>query len=90
MVISGHILRRLAQDFVEQTCLCPTCLETVARLTREYCDPERAVAEIQQTLERRASAQEDYYFEDGNVVFTAAYHLKRGTCCGNRCRHCPF
>ena len=51
MVISGHIPRRLAQDFVEQTCLCPTCLETVARLTREYCDPERAVAEIQQTLE---------------------------------------
>src|SRR5208282_5685119 len=34
IVISGHILRRLAQDHLEQTCLCPTCLETVARLTR--------------------------------------------------------
>lgn len=33
---------------------------------------------------------EDYYLEDGRVVFTAAYHRRRGTCCGNRCRHCPF
>lgn len=23
-------------------------------------------------------------------VFTAAYHLKRGACCGSGCRHCPF
>lgn len=27
---------------------------------------------------------------DGRVVFTRAYHLRRGTCCGNRCRYCPF
>jgi hypothetical protein len=33
---------------------------------------------------------EDYYFEDGLFVMTAAYHKKRGTCCGNRCRWCPF
>ena len=31
-----------------------------------------------------------YYFENGLMVFTEAYHLKRGHCCGNRCRHCPF
>ncbi|GAC1568128.1 MAG: hypothetical protein NVS2B3_10080 [Vulcanimicrobiaceae bacterium] len=31
----------------------------------------------------------DYYLEDGLLVFTAAYHLKRGRCCGHRCRHCP-
>jgi len=24
------------------------------------------------------------------MVFTAAYHLKRGYCCGNGCRHCPY
>jgi hypothetical protein len=91
IVISGHILRRLARDLPEQTCLCPTCLETVARLTREYCDSERAVAEIYKTVERSASAQEDYYYlENGNIVFTAAHHLKRGTCCGNGCRHCPY
>lgn len=32
----------------------------------------------------------DYYFENGLVVFTAAYHLRRGYCCGSGCRHCPW
>jgi len=33
----------------------------------------------------------DFYFnEDGLMVFTAAYHLKRGTCCKNKCKHCPW
>ncbi|WP_161599217.1 DUF5522 domain-containing protein [Algoriphagus machipongonensis] len=34
---------------------------------------------------------EDYYInEDGLMVFTATYHLKRGYCCGNGCKHCPY
>jgi hypothetical protein len=34
---------------------------------------------------------EDFYYnEDGCIVFTEAYHLQRGYCCGNGCRHCPF
>ncbi len=33
----------------------------------------------------------DYYIdENGLLVFTAAYHLKRGYCCKNGCRHCPY
>lgn len=32
----------------------------------------------------------DFYYERGLVVFTAAYHLKRGYCCNSGCRHCPF
>jgi len=32
----------------------------------------------------------DYYFEGPLMVFTAAYHLKRGACCGSGCRHCPY
>ena len=35
-------------------------------------------------------APEDYYMENGLMVFTAAYHLKRGSCCGSGCRHCPY
>lgn len=31
-----------------------------------------------------------YYLENGAVVFTALFHLKRGACCGNGCRHCPY
>jgi hypothetical protein len=26
----------------------------------------------------------------GYVVMTELVHLRRGTCCGNGCRHCPF
>ncbi len=33
---------------------------------------------------------EDFYLEGGFVVLTERYHLKRGQCCGNRCRHCPY
>ncbi len=34
---------------------------------------------------------EDYYFnEEGFIVLTERYHLDRGYCCGNGCRHCPF
>lgn len=32
----------------------------------------------------------DIYFDNGLMVFTAAYHQRRGYCCGNDCRHCPF
>lgn len=32
----------------------------------------------------------DYYFENGLMVFTEAYHLKRNYCCKNGCRHCPY
>lgn len=33
----------------------------------------------------------DFYIDsDGYYVFTASYLLKRGTCCGNFCKHCPY
>ncbi|MDE0472250.1 MAG: DUF5522 domain-containing protein [Ekhidna sp.] len=35
--------------------------------------------------------QGDFYFnEHGLLVFTEKYHLKRGFCCGNACKHCPY
>ncbi|MFM7135764.1 MAG: DUF5522 domain-containing protein [Planctomycetota bacterium] len=37
-----------------------------------------------------ASDQADFYLDNGLLVFTAAYHLKRGSCCGSGCRHCPY
>ena len=34
---------------------------------------------------------EDYYIDvDGLLVMTEAYLRKRGTCCENGCRHCPY
>lgn len=32
----------------------------------------------------------DFYMEGPNLVFTAAYHRRRGYCCGSGCRHCPY
>lgn len=33
---------------------------------------------------------EDYYFDGPYLVFTEAYHRKRGFCCQSACRHCPY
>jgi len=33
---------------------------------------------------------EDYYSDGDAIVFTERYHLRRGHCCDNRCRHCPY
>jgi hypothetical protein len=34
---------------------------------------------------------DEYYLsEEGFIVFTEKHHLKRGYCCQNGCRHCPY
>lgn len=34
---------------------------------------------------------EDFYWDrEGYMVFTAKYLLKRGYCCHQGCRHCPY
>lgn len=32
----------------------------------------------------------DFYFENGLMVLTAYFLRKRGYCCQNNCRHCPY
>lgn len=44
-------------------------------------------------LHERALEQGKTTYQDpatGFTVFTELLHLKRGTCCGNSCRHCPY
>jgi len=49
-----------------------------------------------QRSEPKAAASEndlrpdDFYMEGPYLVFTAAYHLRRGYCCNSDCRHCPY
>ena len=31
-----------------------------------------------------------YYDNDGRMVMTESYHINRGSCCGNKCLHCPY
>ncbi|MFZ4056643.1 MAG: DUF5522 domain-containing protein [Ferruginibacter sp.] len=40
---------------------------------------------------KKLTEGEDYYYnENGYVVLTEKYHLKKGFCCGNGCKHCPY
>lgn len=32
----------------------------------------------------------DYYLENGLMVFSAHFLSRRGYCCDNGCRHCPY
>ncbi|NDD67009.1 hypothetical protein EBZ35_05105 [bacterium] len=36
------------------------------------------------------SPDDSYHLPDGRMVMTAAYHIKRGFCCHQHCRHCPY
>lgn len=38
----------------------------------------------------RPLGEDDFYMENGKFVLTERYHLRRGFCCGNGCRHCPY
>ena len=34
---------------------------------------------------------EDFYYNtQGYIVLTENFHLKKGFCCGNGCKHCPY
>ncbi|MGF1767573.1 DUF5522 domain-containing protein [Enterovibrio makurazakiensis] len=82
-------------DKANLACLCQTCLakKVNAQLSEIYqtyttnelirlAKPYAAITQLVDGL--------DYTMENGFMVFSAWYHLKRGTCCGNGCRHCPF
>jgi len=32
----------------------------------------------------------DFYREGQAIVFTEAFHRRRGYCCESGCRHCPY
>lgn len=31
-----------------------------------------------------------YYNQNGLIVMTETFHLRRGKCCSNKCLHCPY
>ncbi|MDA9656178.1 DUF5522 domain-containing protein [Flavobacteriales bacterium] len=41
--------------------------------------------------ENKPLPNDDFYISDnGLLIFTKEYHLKRGYCCLNNCKHCPY
>jgi hypothetical protein len=54
-------------------------------------DSERpTVKEGEAPLPDAALGPEDFYMDGPWLVFTTAYHLRRGYCCNSNCRHCPY
>jgi Family of unknown function (DUF5522) len=77
-------------------CLCPDCLkQAVIHQTRHLVDEFRAGRISRQAIPPASDtasplADIDYYIDNGRYVFTGWYLLRRGYCCGNGCRHCPY
>ena len=40
--------------------------------------------------QNKLEPEDFYYSEEGYLVFTEKYLLKRGYCCQNGCKHCPY
>lgn len=56
-------------------------------------DPQHpGFEEIMRAHERAMAGGESGYLDPftGLFVMTAGFHLKRGRCCHNGCRHCPY
>jgi hypothetical protein len=76
--IPDELLAQVPAELKNRACICQTC---VTNFHRHRSTP-RADLKI---------LPGDFYFDlGGRMVFTAEYHLRRGYCCGNGCRHCPY
>ena len=75
--IPDELLARVPAELRNKACLCSTCV------TSFHC--ERSAARPLPVVPG------DFYFDAGGLmVFTAAYLSRRGYCCDNGCRHCPY
>jgi hypothetical protein len=72
--IPEALIARVPMELRDKACVCRECVMAF----------HRARADLAAVLPG------DFYFENGLIVFTAAYHKRRGYCCGSGCRHCPF
>jgi len=41
-------------------------------------------------MSRLVEGEDFYYNEEGYMVLTEKFHLQKGFCCGNGCKHCPY
>jgi hypothetical protein len=78
-----------------KSCLCANCFSvSTQRVLRERVD----VCDVHIEFSAAAMACQqlplidgvDYTVEGGAWVLSRWFHLKRGSCCGQGCRHCPY
>ena len=79
----------------DQGCRCKTCL---SKAIADKIELAIGTHTLEQMLELASQYDNqkgliesiDYTIEYGEFVYSKWYHLKRGSCCGNSCRHCPY
>ncbi|QES87274.1 cysteine-rich CWC family protein [Rhizosphaericola mali] len=80
-------LQQTTLEYLSKTnydCLCPACLNEINNLvtqTQNSNFPDSA-EELMEGIH--------YYKEGDFFVFKEFYHIQRGYCCANGCRHCPY
>jgi hypothetical protein len=87
--VPSHILRFVAEK-LETACLCERCLEGLAYYAQYAQDPREILDLLYQEIRKDPNSPNFYCDRQSRTVFTAAFHLKRGHCCQNNCRHCPY
>jgi len=75
--IPDVLLARVPAELSRKACICRDCVEEFHRSKLS-------------ALPRLKILPGDYYFDGGLMVFTGDYHRRRGYCCGNGCRNCPY
>lgn len=77
-----------------EDCLCPACLQkTIKEQIDQYVNEVKAGRIKNEAFKYQSEQLKegiDYYVEKGLMVLTEWFHLKKGNCCGNACRHCPY
>jgi prepilin-type N-terminal cleavage/methylation domain-containing protein/prepilin-type processing-associated H-X9-DG protein len=74
--IPEALLAQVPPELKNKSCICHACVSAF-----HASQPRPAGPKI---------LPGDFYFDTGLMVFTAAYHRRRGYCCGSGCRHCPY
>ena len=79
---------------VGKTCLCSDCLKEKVQVSiQQYVEGVKAGDFPNQAYlysTPKLVEDIDFYMENGLMVLSSWFHLKRGECCGNACRHCPY
>lgn len=77
-----------------KSCLCSHCLKVAVQEKIQQYVIQVKQGEIANQAHKYSTAKLiediDFYMENGLMVLSSWFHLKRGECCGNACRHCPY
>ena len=76
----------------DQSCLCPNCLKekVIKRCNHLIESGEHGFIKALGPVKIPQEDIDYYYNEEGLLVMTKWYHLRRGECCENDCLHCGY